>query len=101
MFYKALFLIVVGTLTASALLTLRQQRYETMHQMTQLHQQIATNRRDLWDMQTRIAGQLKPDVLTEAVKRAQLQLESVTPAGPDWTDSQTANASPLDHHGQP
>lgn len=82
MYARVLVLIVVFTAIAVAMLALRQQRYETMHEMAVLHQKLNDNRQDLWHWQSRIAERMEPGALREALDRAGLKLEPVVGAKP-------------------
>lgn len=82
MYARVLILIVAMTALAVSVLALRQQRYDTMHEMAVLHQQLNGNRQDLWHWQSRIAERTEPGALQDALKRAGLVLEPVTTAPP-------------------
>lgn len=80
MFAKLLLLVMVTTVVGATLLGLRQQRLQLMHEMAGLHSQIDRARQATWDMQTRIAQLTEAGALEQAIERAELELESVTPA---------------------
>tara|TARA_Y100000588_G_C13709701_1_gene692340 strand:- start:82 stop:405 length:324 start_codon:yes stop_codon:yes gene_type:complete len=67
-------ILTVGSL-AAVLLDLRQQRTETIYQISMCHRQIAEARYDLWQSRLQIAEQLEPEYLRHLIARAQLNLE--------------------------
>lgn len=78
--YPKLFVAIVFAVGIGAvLLGLRQQRLETMHDMVRMHREMDAVHQQTWDMQVRIANQLEPEMLREAVEQAQLTLEPVAP----------------------
>jgi hypothetical protein len=81
MYAKALALILIATVTAAALVALRQQRLQAAHRMTQTHRRIDTTRQDLWVLQARVSEYLGPRRLEDAITRNELSLQSVTPNG--------------------
>ena len=68
-----------ATLVAAALLHVRQQRFDAMHEMATLHRQMNDHRQALWRWQARIAKATEPPALIQAIARAELALEPVTP----------------------
>ena len=78
-FGKALFTLISLVIVAAVLLTMRQQRFETMHEMAQLHRQMNDDRQRLWNLQTDISRRLEPDALRAAMVRAQLTIEPLRP----------------------
>ena len=79
MFAKLTVLIVASVLAATALLALRQQRYELGHQMVETTRRIDQTRRELWDVKTRLAARVNPRTLNQAIAQAQLKLETLVP----------------------
>ena len=79
MYAKLLVLIACATLVAAALLHVRQQRFDAMHEMATLHRQMNDHRQALWRWQARIAKATEPPALIQAIARAELALEPVTP----------------------
>jgi hypothetical protein len=79
MYVKLLVMIASATLVGAGLLHLRQQRFDAMHEMASLHQQMNEDRMVLWQWQARIARAAEPPVLISAIARAQLELEPATP----------------------
>lgn len=75
-------LIVFAVVVASILLSLRQHRLETAHDMARLYDEIHRHRQSLWRLQTQIATGLQPAQLHSAIERAQLQLEPWTTTPP-------------------
>ena len=79
MYAKLLVLIASVTVGAAVLLHLRQQRFDAMYEMALLHQQMNADRQALWHWQARIAAATEPPTLIQALARAELALEPVTP----------------------
>ena len=79
MYLKALAIIIFAAAIAMALVTLRHQRLEMMNEMTRLHSQMNRSRQGVWDYQVRIAGKSDPIALAQAIQRAKLNLEPMTP----------------------
>ncbi len=99
MYPKVIAAIVSATLLGAMLLSLRQHRLETMHEMTALHSRVSRVRQSTWDRQVHIAQSLEPSRLRDAVARAELDLEPITPLSPQATagrDPRLASA----RHGQ-
>lgn len=79
--YAKLFIAVLATVVlGAALLGLRQQRLQTMHEMAELHADMDRARRATWDLQVRIGEKIEPDRLREAIERNQLVMEPSTRA---------------------
>lgn len=76
---KALFTIISLVVIAAVLLTMRQQRFEAMHEMAQLHRRMNVDRHALWNLQTDISRHLEPDTLRAAMARARLTVEPLRP----------------------
>ena len=76
MFYKLAILVLCATLTGLCLLMLRHHRYETMHAMAKLHQQVIVTRQQLWEQQTHMARKLNPDDLKQALASTDITYES-------------------------
>jgi len=79
MFAKFTAVIVTAILAAAALLALRQRRFEVGHQMVDTTRKIDQARRDLWDVQTRLAARVDPRALEQALAQAQVKLEPLVP----------------------
>jgi len=79
MYAKALVAILFTVVTGSALLGIRQQRFEAMHDMATLHHQINRSRQSMWQWQSRIAAKTAPPALQQALERSGLAMEPVTP----------------------
>ncbi|MCC6579569.1 MAG: hypothetical protein IT440_03950 [Phycisphaeraceae bacterium] len=93
-------LILMATLAAAVLLTLRHQRYQAMHEMVRLHQQIQADRQALWKCQSQLAGELSPKALAQSVVQAKLALEPLV--GPPATGDDVRTASvQSNNHGHP
>ncbi len=76
---KMFTLIMFATIVAATLLQMRQQRFEAMHEMATLHRQMDQDRKSMWKLQTEIADAARPPTLLDAIARAELALEPVTP----------------------
>lgn len=79
MWVKAIVCVMFATVTAMALLAIRQQRIVVMNRTASYHHQIQQHGQTLWSLQTDIASQLRPDRLQEAIKQADLELAPTTP----------------------
>ena len=79
MFPKLLVSLLAAAFIAAMVLEYRQQRLEMMHEMAQLHRQIDTLRQETWDLQVRIAGELEPRRLGQALGRSGLALRPLVP----------------------
>ncbi|MEX0655683.1 MAG: hypothetical protein WD534_16420 [Phycisphaeraceae bacterium] len=79
MYPKLFVAIVFAVVIGAVLLGMRQQRLEAMHEMVRMHREMDAIRQQTWDLQVRIAGELEPELLREAVERANLTLEPATP----------------------
>ena len=67
MFAKLLLVLTVTACTALALLSLRQSRIETVHEMTRVHRNTMVQRRMIWTVRRRLAGMLQADQLQALV----------------------------------
>lgn len=77
-YFKSVILIIAFTVIAGRVLSLRQQRFETNHQVTRLHQQMDGARQSLWEGQVRVAEQLKPSAIEHKLIVAKMKLEPIT-----------------------
>ncbi len=98
MYAKAIVLIVCLTALAASMLELRQRRFEAMHEMATLHQQMNQHRQDLWLWQSRIADATDPITLRDAVARAGLDMEPLIAQQPPVAVAQGPYESPRRHH---
>lgn len=78
MYSKLIFLVVAACVVGLWLLSMRQQRLELMHEMTDLYRRTHTARQGMWALQSRASTHLTPDSLHAAVERSRLYLESAT-----------------------
>ena len=60
MFAKLLFIIVAVGATSCALLVIRQQRIDTFHEMSLIHQRLLGHERTLWELRSDIAERCRP-----------------------------------------
>ncbi len=60
MFVKMLFIIMFVGATGCALLVIRQQRIDTFHEMSQIHQRLLGHERTLWELRSEIAKRCRP-----------------------------------------
>ena len=70
--------VAVAAIIAAALLSLRRQRLETLHEVASLHAQIDATRQRTWGLQSRIAARTQPGQLRAAIDRAGMVMEGVT-----------------------
>jgi hypothetical protein len=61
MFAKLLFIILVLGATACALLVIRQQRFDTVHEMSVIHQRLLGHERTLCELRSEIAKRCRPN----------------------------------------
>lgn len=69
MFAKLLFIILVVGATACALLVIRQQRIDTFHEMSQIHQRLLGHERTLWELRSEIAQRCRPSQVRLAMNQ--------------------------------
>jgi hypothetical protein len=79
MFWKLTAVIVAVAVGATALLGLRQQRFDTANQLVQATCRIDQTRRALWERQAQLAARVSPSALNNSVALAQLKLEPLVP----------------------
>lgn len=96
MFPKLLIAVALCVAVAAALLSLRQQRLQTMHEIARLHEQMDAARQRTWDLQVRIAQQLEPGALQAALKRASLELEPLVPMD-EWSGQAEQRVVEMSH----
>jgi len=60
MFAKLLLIIMFVGATACALLVIRQQRIDTFHEISVVHQHLLTHERTLWELRGEIAERCRP-----------------------------------------
>lgn len=75
MFAKLLFIITVVAATACWLLVIRQQRIDTFHEMSRIHERLLDQERTLWELRSQIAERCRP---------SQVRL-AMTQIGGEWT----------------
>ena len=92
MFAKMFAVILSVVLLGMVLLNLRQQRLDAMHDMASLHQRVNQLRTAMWDSQTRIAEQMQPTRLRQAIQRAGLELEPLGPISTPHHEFRLAHA---------
>ena len=69
MFVKLLFIIMVVGATAWALLVIRQQRIDTFHEMSAVHQRLLNHERTLWELRSEIAQRCRPSQVRLAMNQ--------------------------------
>jgi hypothetical protein len=77
---KLLLCIVCGTALAFAVLQLRQQRMELLHQCSTLHSEMEEIQLKLWNQQLRIASSTAPLAIRQTMQNYELTL---VPSNPD------------------
>jgi hypothetical protein len=93
MLVKLVFVILVVGTTASALLVNRQQRIETFHEMSVIHQRLLDQRSTLWKLQSQIAARSRPSEVREAVDHLSGAWAPI-PASPMRSQADLQTASP-------
>ena len=87
MFARVLVTIVLGVGIAVGLLALRQEELELMHEMTKMHKQIDETRREIWDIQVKIAEESTPRELQDAMREANMELRPIVePEGKEMVE---------------
>jgi len=69
MFTKLMMIIVAVGAVACALLVIRQQRIDTFHEMSQIHQRLLGHERTLWELRAGIAQRCRPSQVRLAVNQ--------------------------------
>jgi hypothetical protein len=77
MFSKLLFIILAVGALAMALLVNRQQRIDTAHDISLLHQRLLDHERTLWKLQTEIAQRVQPSQVRAAIEALQAEWSSI------------------------
>lgn len=85
MFARLMVVLLVAAALAVALLGLRQQRLEIAHDIARSTRRIEQTRLQLWNLQAQVSNRVQPLALTEAIDRAQLKMQPLTPL-PAQTD---------------
>jgi len=80
MWWMLLTLVLAVVVLGTVLIGMRQQRLDLAYNITKLHNQIGDCRVDLWDLQVRITGLSRPEMLAEAIETQGLVLEPVVTA---------------------
>ena len=69
MFAKLLFIILTLGATGCALLVIRQQRIDTVHEMSTIHQRLLGHERTLWELRSEIAKRCRPSQVRLAMNQ--------------------------------
>ena len=100
MYAKLLMIILATGAVASGLLVLRQQKVETIHEISRAYHRQRQQERTLWLLQARLAWQCRPEALRELLERQRLDWQPIpalpTPIEPrpvDPTASMIAHQS--------
>ncbi len=99
MFAKLLVIIMVVGATACALLVMRQQRIDTFHEISRIHQRLSAHERTLWEMRMEIAERCRPSQVRLVMNQMNINWVPI-PAGPPANLTQDADAR-LASHRQP
>lgn len=81
MFAKLMLIITAVGATACALLVIRQQRIDTFHEMSRIHQRLLGHERTLWELRAGIAERCRPAQVRLSVNQVGGEWESI-PARP-------------------
>ena len=95
MFAKLSILILALTLTAVALLSLRQERLQLTHEIALAHRRIDQMRLALWQTQSKVARLTQPQALRQAIAQCNLQLEPLTLAVQEQLQPKPALDNPV------
>lgn len=87
MFAKLLVIILAAGAIASALLVLRQQKVETIHEISRAYHRQREAERTLWTLQAEIARRTRPESLRELLRSQGLDWRPIpaVPADADGT----------------
>lgn len=90
MFLKLLLIIITIGGTASSLLVMRQQKVETIHDISGAYHRLRENERTLWMLQVEIARRSHPEELRRRLIDLDLNWQSI-PAAPPGPGSSRLN----------
>lgn len=79
MFAKLVTLTLLFVCLAGSMLVLRQQRLQLANESARLHGEVVELREDIWDAQTRAAGELRPRQIETRLQEAQGAVEPTPP----------------------
>lgn len=85
MFAKMLLIILSAGAIASSLLVLRQQKVETIHEISQAYHRQRQYQRTLWQLQAEIARRCRPEALRDMLLQQQADWKPI-PAFPSTLD---------------
>jgi hypothetical protein len=95
MFAKLFFIIIAVGAMGCSLLVIRQQRIDTFHEMSLIHQRLLNHERTLWGLRTEIAHRCRPSQVRLAMNQMGGQWVPI-PASPVMLETDVRLAS-----GQP
>jgi len=88
MFAKLLFIIVIVGATSCALLVIRQQRIDTVHDMSVIHERLLRHERTLWELRSEIAKRCRPSQVRLAMNHLGGNWSPIPAAPPDQSPYQ-------------
>ena len=77
MFAKLTTVILSFGLTAAVLLVTRQQRIETAHEMSRVHEQILRHERSLWHLRSEMAERCRPGAVRDLLDAEEVEWNPV------------------------
>lgn len=95
MFSKLLLIILSAGAIASSLLVLRQQKVETIHDISQAYHRQREYQRTLWLLQAEIAHRCRPEALRDMLERQDENWQPI-PALPTSIDGPPLMPPPID-----
>lgn len=90
MFLKLLLIILTIGGTASSLLVMRQQKVETIHDISRAYHRLRENERTLWMLQVEVARRNHPEELRRRLINLDLDWQPIPAAPPDSPGSDTS-----------
>ncbi|MCZ6837127.1 MAG: hypothetical protein O7G85_15235 [Planctomycetota bacterium] len=100
MFAKLILIILAAGAIASSLLVLRQQKVETIHEISRAYQRQRVSEQTLWLLQAEIARRVRPEALNEKLRESELNWLPI-PAIPVTLDQHAiAGAESLTNPGE-
>lgn len=97
MFAKLLAIILAFGATGCALLVIRQQRIDTVHEMSVIHQRLLNHERTLWELRSEIAKRCRPSQVRLAMNQVGGNWVPIPASSPPFDQTQIRLASQRAH----
>jgi hypothetical protein len=95
MFLKTAVIILTLCATALCLVVLRQQRIDTVHEMSLVHRRLNGHEAALWKLRDRIAGECRPQRIRQRLDESGIEWAPIP------TDAPAPRPEPSIAHGDP